>query len=237
MPQELSMLAVVAAGIAFVHTLAGPDHYVPFLAMARARDWSHRKTALVTCACGAGHVASSVALAALVALAVVGTERMLALESLRGELAAWGLIAFGSVYAVWGVRRALRNRPHAHWHAHDDGTVHEHRHVHHGGHLHPHERPARPSLTPWVLFTIFLFGPCEPLIPILMVPAAAGDWFGFAAISGLFAAVTVATMLAAVFVALHGLRRIRMPSLERWSSALAGASIAACGFAIVVLGL
>ena len=231
------MLAAVAAGLAFVHTLAGPDHYVPVLAMARARDWSARRTVAVTCACGAGHVASSVALAAFAAFAVVGTERMLALESLRGELAAWGLIAFGTVYAVWGIRRALRNRPHVHWHVHDDGTVHEHRHDHHGGHLHPHESPARPSLTPWVLFTIFLLGPCEPLIPILMVPAAAGDWLGFAAISALFGTVTVVTMLAAVFVALHGLRRIRIPALERWSSALAGASVAACGFAIVVLGL
>ena len=231
------MLAAVAVGIAFVHTIAGPDHYVPFLALARARDWSSRKTAAITCACGAGHVASSVVLAAVAAVAVVGTERMLALESLRGELAAWGLIAFGTLYAVWGVRRAFRNRPHAHWHAHDDGAVHDHVHDHHGGHLHPHERPARPSMTPWVLFTIFLFGPCEPLIPILMVPAAAGDWIGFAAISSLFAVVTVATMLAAVFLALHGLRRIRVHALERWSTALAGASIAGCGVAIVILGL
>lgn len=237
MPHETSMLAVVAAGVAFVHTLAGPDHYVPFVAMARARDWSTRRAATITCACGAGHIVSSIVLAVLAAAAVVGTERILALESLRGDLAAWGLIAFGTLYMVWGVRRALRNRPHAHWHAHDDGTVHDHTHDHHGGHLHPHERPARPSLTPWVLFTIFLFGPCEPLIPILMVPASTSDWIGFATIAALFAVVTIATMLAAVFLALHGLRRIRVQALERWSTALAGATIAACGFAIVVLGL
>ena len=35
--------------------------------------------------------------------------------------------------------------------------------THHGEHMHPHLVGA--SLTPWALFVIFVFGPCEPLIP------------------------------------------------------------------------
>lgn len=237
MPEQLSVLAWVAAGIAVVHTLAGPDHYVPFVAMARARGWSERRTVAITAACGVGHIASSVALAVLAGAALLGTERLLAVEAFRGELAAWALIAFGTLYAVWGVRRAIARQPHSHWHAHVDGTVHDHEHRHRGEHVHVHEGARRASVTPWVLFTIFLFGPCEPLIPILMVPASQGDWLGFAAISGLFAAVTVVTMVAIVLVALRGLSWVRVPSLERWSGALAGVTIAACGFAIVFLGL
>jgi len=237
MTQESAMLAAVAAGVAAIHTLAGPDHYVPFVAMARARDWTTRRTVAVTVACGAGHIASSVVLAVLAAGAVVGTERLLAFESLRGDVAAWALIAFGTVYGLWGVRRALRHRPHAHWHGHADGTVHDHEHRHHGGHVHAHDRPARATITPWILFTIFLLGPCEPLVPILMIPASKGDWPAFAGIAALFAAITVATMLAAVLLALRGLAAVRLPALERWSAALAGAAVAACGGAIVFLGL
>ena len=62
MPEELAVLSVTAASIALIHTLLGPDHYLPFIVMARARRWSMRKTACVTLLCGAGHVLSSVLL-------------------------------------------------------------------------------------------------------------------------------------------------------------------------------
>ena len=34
---EILLLLTSAAGIAFVHTLLGPDHYLPFVSMAVAR--------------------------------------------------------------------------------------------------------------------------------------------------------------------------------------------------------
>jgi hypothetical protein len=40
MAPELVILIISAASVAFVHTMLGPDHYVPFIAMAKARDWS-----------------------------------------------------------------------------------------------------------------------------------------------------------------------------------------------------
>ena len=39
MPSELSLLTLTAAGIAFLHTVAGPDHYVPFIVMSRLGRW------------------------------------------------------------------------------------------------------------------------------------------------------------------------------------------------------
>ncbi|KAB2960358.1 MAG: hypothetical protein F9K16_11835, partial [Thermoanaerobaculia bacterium] len=48
-----------------MHTLLGPDHYVPFVALARSRSWPLSRTLAVTAACGAGHVAGSLALGAL----------------------------------------------------------------------------------------------------------------------------------------------------------------------------
>ena len=48
--------------LAVLHTAIGPDHYVPFVMLGRARRWSVRKTLAVTAACGVGHVGSSLAL-------------------------------------------------------------------------------------------------------------------------------------------------------------------------------
>jgi sulfite exporter TauE/SafE len=83
-----------------------------------------------------------------------------------------------------------------------------------------------------VLFTIFVFGPCEPLIPILMYPAAAESAFGVAMVAGVFGAATILTMLATVLLLSFGLSRIPTRGLERYSHALAGLAIFLCGVAI-----
>ncbi len=236
MTQELSILVATAAMIGVLHTVMGPDHYVPFVAMAGARRWSLRRTLGITAVCGVGHVLGSVLLGSLgIALgwAVGGLEW---LEGIRGGVAAWLLLGFGLAYTAWGLRQAARNRPHAHWHSHADGTVHEHTHVHREAHAHAHEakigqRRLR-SVTPWVLFVIFVFGPCEALIPILMVPAAAGSWWGVSLVVGVFGLVTVSTMLLAVTVGYLGISRLSLGRLERYSHALAGLTLVACGLAI-----
>jgi len=202
MSNELLVLTPVAASIALIHTLAGPDHYLPFIAMARAGGWRTAKTVRVTILCGLGHVSSSIILALLGGAAVVGVQRMIRIEALRGEMAAWGLIAFGLAYGVWGLRRAIRRKSHQHAHTHADGTAHRHDHDHTGVHGHLHEAGGKTSLTPWVLFTIFVLGPCEPLIPLLMFPAVKQSLFGFVYISCLFAMVTVALALLACGLAI-----------------------------------
>ena len=60
MSNELLIMIAAAATLALVHTLLGPDHYLPFVALARARGWTARKTAAVTALCGVGHVAGAV---------------------------------------------------------------------------------------------------------------------------------------------------------------------------------
>ena len=76
--------------------------------------------------------------------------------------------------------------PAIHGHAHLDGHAHEHEHVHTHAHTHVHAAEAAGNMTPWVLFTIFVFGPCEPLIPLVMYPAAKGDSAGVALVAGAF---------------------------------------------------
>lgn len=226
-------LLTLAATIALVHTLAGPDHYVPFIAMSRAGRWSLSKTVAVTLLCGIGHVIGSMALGGIgVALGLAGGTLDWIANS-RGQLAGWLLIGFGLAYAAWGLRRAFRNRPHTHWHAHADGIVHSHQHVHRGDHTHVHADAQKTrDLTPWVLFTIFVFGPCEPLIPLLMIPAAEHSVKNMALVAAVFSAVTLLTMTGIVLAGSVALARLPTIGLERHGPTLAGLAMVACGTAI-----
>ena len=62
MTSEFTLLLLTAVSVAFIHTLAGPDHYLPFIMMSKARNWSVVKTSWFTVLCGLGHVGSSIVL-------------------------------------------------------------------------------------------------------------------------------------------------------------------------------
>lgn len=236
MTKELTILAVTAASMGFIHTLVGPDHYLPFIVMARVRKWSLVKTTLITFLCGIGHILSSVLLGIIGIALGIAVTKLEAVESHRASLAAWALIAFGLVYFIWGLRKALRNRPHRHWHAHADEDNHIHMHQHSTEHLHVHAKTSA-DITPWILFTVFIFGPCEPLIPLVMYPAAKNNFFGLVLVTAIFGMATIMTMLGVVLVSYLGINFLPMGRLERYSHALAGATICLCGVAIRFLGL
>jgi sulfite exporter TauE/SafE len=237
MSNELLILIIAAASIGFFHTLLGPDHYLPFIVMSRSRNWSLRKTSLVTVICGIGHVLSSVLLGIIGIALGIAVSKLEAIESFRGSIAAWVLIAFGLVYFIWGMRRALRSKPHEHLHKHEDGFSHMHTHNHTEVHMHVHRKKGTKNITPWVLFTIFVFGPCEPLIPLLMYPAAKNSLLGVVLVTGLFSATTILTMLGIVLISTFGFNLIPMNRLERYTHAIAGATICLCGVSIQFLGL
>lgn len=236
MIHELKILVVAAASIGFFHTLLGPDHYLPFIVMGRAGKWSPLRTGIITLLCGLGHVAGSVVLG-LIGIAfgiAIGTLEIT--ESYRGSLAAWLLIGFGLAYSVWGLRKAFSARPHTHHHAHAPESEHTHEHVHAGAHVHLHTEPSS-KMKPWVLFTIFVLGPCEPLIPILMYPAAKNSMAALVIVTAVFATVTIATMMSIVLLSSKGLAVLPMARLERYSHAIAGAVILLSGISIQFLGL
>ena len=237
MTADNTVLIAAAASIGFFHTILGPDHYLPFIVMRKARGWSLTKTLVITAACGLGHVASSVVLGAIGIALGLAVSELESVESVRGDIAAWALIFFGLAYASWGFRQATRNKPHEHIHNHPDGDAHVHTHTHASGHAHVHDAGKETSITPWVLFTIFVLGPCEPLIPMLMYPAATGSMWGVAAVAAVYGIATLITMEIIVIVAGHGVERIPFGRLERYAHALAGLAILLSGLAIAFLGL
>ena len=236
MTNEISILLVTAASIAFFHTLFGPDHYIPFIVMAKSGKWSRTKTTWITFLCGVGHVLSSVVLGLIGVAAGIAVSRLENIESFRGDIAAWLLIAFGLVYFAWGMKKAYKNKPHTHVHVHSDGTYHTHEHIHSEEHYHVHEK-SKKTMTPWILFTIFVFGPCEPLIPLVMYPAAEHSIIGMVLVTAVFGIITISTMLTIVLGTLWGINFLPIGKLERYTHALAGATICISGLAIVFLGL
>jgi hypothetical protein len=206
-------LAAAALSVGSLHSLA-PDHWVPFVAVARARGWSAARTARVTALCGFGHVTVSVVLG-LLAL-VLGRSVLETfgrrLESLAGLL----LVGFGLLYGLWGLRRVGAHL-HGHSHAHYD-------HVH---------GPSR--VTAWGLFAFFAADPCVAVIPILMAAAPLGGPAA-AAVVIIYEVGTIATMLALVVPARAGAAVLRAPWLDRYGDAVAGGVIVAVGLAVAALG-
>ncbi|MGE4286770.1 MAG: sulfite exporter TauE/SafE family protein [Phycisphaerae bacterium] len=225
-------LMLTAAIIGFTHTLLGPDHYVPFIAISKARGWKLSRTLLMTALCGFGHVFSSVLIGGIGLLIGAALSKLEIFEGTRGDWAAWGLIAFGLVYMAWGLKKAFfqkRCPDHQHHH-HVDGS---HSHGHH--HEHSHEKMLNMSF--WGLFIVFVLGPCEPLIPLLMFPAAQMHIGAVLAVSAVFAVATIGTMLGVVFAAYKGLTLVPDHVFARFAHPIAGASILMCGLAMVFLGL
>jgi len=234
---EINALIITAASVGFIHTLLGPDHYLPFVMISWARKWSGFKTMIITFLCGIGHVGSSVVLGLAGVAVGIAVNKLQLFESVRGNLAAWLMIGFGIAYLAWGFRAGYRNKPHKHLHFHTRGVEHEHDHDHHEKHIHIHDQAGQTNITPWVLFIIFVFGPCEPLVPLVMYPAAKHSISGMLLVTAFFAAATISTMLTIVLLGRRGVKLFDFGWMQRYSHAIAGATILICGLAIQFLGL
>lgn len=236
MNNTILLLSFTAISIGFIHTLLGPDHYLPFIVLSQAKKWTLRKTMIVTFFCGLGHVLSSVILG-LIGIAVgISVTRLVSIESFRGNIAAWLFIAFGLVYMIISVRNLIKNRKHSHPHFHIGKEKHNHEHDHHNEHTHIHA-DEEVNTTPWILFLIFIFGPCEPLIPIVMYPAAENNISGVILVSFLFSIVTIFTMMSIVLAFKLGMNKINLKPIEKYANLIAGAMIFFSGLAIQFLGL
>ena len=237
MDGNITILVATAFSVGLLHTLIGPDHYVPFVAISKCNGWSLRKTVWVTTICGLGHVSGSILIGSIGLLLGTAVFHLEAFEAFRGEGAAWLLIAFGLTYFTWAIVQAFRDSPHSHRHIHADGTVHTHLHQHDADHIHVHDvcevdsmddRPRR-SITPWLMFVIFVFGPCEALIPLLMYPAAEANLVAVVLVVVAFTLATLGAMLASVLLLTVGLKFVRLPDFHRFGHASAAIAILGCG--------
>jgi hypothetical protein len=233
MSPELKVLMIAAVTISFLHTIAGPDHYIPFIALSRSRGWKFSKTILWTVICGCGHVWSSVLLGLGGATIGWSLSKVKWLENLRGGLAGWTLLGFGLIYGVWGIIRARQNKKHKHFDVYADGSIYVFEHDHNQAIIVQKERHR---VTPWVMFIIFLLGPCEPMMPLLYFPAAKNSFYGMLLLIIVYTVFTLATMVLMVTMGYYGFSFIKTSRLERYMHALGGLTIFICGAGMVFMG-
>lgn len=204
-----------AATVGSVHSLA-PDHWAPFVAIARAQQWSRRRTAWTTVLCGFGHVTASVALG-LVAL-FLGLEALQSFGHRMEAVAGILLIGFGIAYALWGLRRSVAGKLHGHSHTHYD---------------HVHDEHETTALT---LFLLYSADPCVAVMPLMFAAAPLGALRTIAVVL-VYEASTIATMVLLVLPAYAGARRLQAPWIDRFGDAIAGAAIVVVGVVVAALGI
>jgi nickel/cobalt exporter len=222
--QWLVALMLTAGSVGALHSLA-PDHWVPFAALARARNWSQLRTARLAFLCGFGHVTVS----ALLGVLAVGLGQQ-AVESFGSTLAASApllLIGFGLAYLTWSLWRIFRGKL-MHQADHLRGVPHDHGH----GHAHHHGRGP----TEWGLFLLFCADPCVALIPMI-IAAAAGGWSAVVAVIVVYEIATIAAINILVWTAHAGASRVRFAWVDRFGDVLAGSMMIAVGAFVTFVGI
>ncbi len=232
MSGEMEILIITAISIACLHTVTGPDHYIPFIALSKSRGWSFTKTIFWTIFCGCGHVWSSVILALGGAAIGWSLSKVAWLEQVRGGVAGWCMLIFGFCYCIWGLYRAKQNKPHKHFDMVEDGTMYVYEHKH----GQPVAMQERHKVTPWVMFIVFLLGPCEPMIPLLYFPAAQNSWWGMMALIIVYTICTLLTMVLMVVLGYYGFAFVKTEKIERYMHAIGGATVFICGAGMVFMG-
>lgn len=210
------MLPLVAAAVsvAFFHSLA-PDHWLPFVALAKSGRWPMRKLGWVTLLAGAGHVTSSLLLGSLGLWAGLALHRLEGVEAWRGSVGIWLLIGFGVAYLLWGLKHAQHHHPHI--------SIEEAVRVYAVRRM-------------WMLMAIMVFGPCEPLIPLMFVAVQHGlttVW----TMSLVFSIVTIGMVVGQSCLSYAGVRLVSAPWMERYAHALAGLVIVLTALFVMLAGV
>lgn len=231
---ELILLSLTAASLGFIHTALGPDHYVPFIVLSRARKWNVPKTMWITFIAGVGHVGGSVVIGIAGIALGISLNKLTNIEAFRGDVVALLLIAFGVGYTLYGLYKFLKNGGHHHLPNYlVPKNLREIKHqVAHG----LEEEVDNTKLTPWILFIIFVFGPCEVLIPMLFIPAVQRSAVGIASVATFFGITTIATMMLIVYLGHLGSSFLKFKSKEKFMHLLAGLVILGAGLGMYFLG-
>ncbi len=234
MSSAATLLVLSSCAYAVIHALI-PDHWLPFVLLARTQGWSERRLAGLAALAGFLHagVSTLVALAAIVF--GTGSARDLAqrsghsLEFLSGAL----LIVFGLGYGLYAhVREARAHRRANGAQAAGGDRLHAHGHLLQGW--------LGGSLSGAALVAVVGISPCALLIPVLFTASTEGLGTTLGAIVG-FTLCTMVTMVAVTLAAVRlmratrGARRLDLPLVTRYGDLASGVLIAAIGLCVMLL--
>ena len=232
----LASVAATGFTVAFCHA-AIPTHWLPFVLVARTRGWGRAKALGVTIFAGLGHIALTTLLG--LAIAWFGFQ----LDQRLGRAFPWitgGLLfAIGGFY-LWRQWRGGGICHHkvvgSHHHA-DEHCGHEH------GHSHWEDELKDSSLVSdragegaaiGGLFVMLTLSPCEGFLPVYLSGVQFG-WQGFFVLSAILAVATLLGMLLFTWLALLGLEKVELKSIEKYEAGLLGGLFVVLGIIIVML--
>lgn len=234
--KELYLLYFTAASLGFFHTILGPDHYVPFIVLSKARNWSKSKTLWITFVSGIGHVGSSIILGVVGVALGVSISKLESVEAFRGVAVGWLLFAFGLIYLFYGLYRHFKSKGHHH-HFFNLLLPKRIRKMNHFSTAENDlDKGEKSNITFWVIFLIFVFGPCEVLIPMLIFPAAQHSATGIATVAIIFGIATILTMLSIVYLGYKGAKFLNLKNKSEYVHIVAGLIIAFLGSSILFFG-
>lgn len=237
---ETTYLLIATAGFtALFHTLI-PDHWLPFVLIARSQGWSLRKTFWTTLLSAIFHVTLSLGLGILALY--LGKEFIRSVGERIEMVAGYGLIFFGLVYTLFFLA---------------GGGRHQHYFPGHGAH-HPledfgaggeavsegEEGPSRRHilsrhlgdhpLSAVTLAAVVGLNPCVLAIPLMFATIAEGIW-SILAVGTSFAITSIVVLVSASMLGYQGMRRLDLAFLDRYGEVVSGLLIAVLGLLMVWL--
>lgn len=195
--------------VAFLHA-AIPTHWLPFVMVGRARNWTRRQILFAVALAGGGHVLATTLLG--IGLARFGFE----LNERFDHAFHWGVAAILIALGLWLTFR----KPHGHECAHCQG--------------HPEKiEPAKSDKAVlWGLFLALTLSPCELFLPVYLTASPYG-WPGILLLSAVLAAATLGGMMTLTWLTLAGVQKIRWHWLEHPSQRAIGGLLCLLGVATV----
>ena len=232
----LASVAATGFTVAFCDA-AIPTHWLPFVLVARTRGWGRAKALGVTIFAGLGHIALTTLLG--LGIAWFGFQ----LDQRLGRAFPW--ITGGLLFAIGGfyLWRQWRGGGICH-----HSVVGSHHHANeHCGHEHGRSHwedelkdsslvsdQAGESAAIGGLFVMLTLSPCEGFLPVYLSGVQFG-WQGFFVLSAILAIATLLGMLLFTWLALLGLEKVRLQSIEKNEAGLLGGLFVLLGVIIVLL--
>lgn len=227
-------LLAASAGVGFGHAIL-PDHWVPLAVLGRTRRYPLAKVARLSGLAGVAHVLISIVLGAVII--VVGLQFRAAVRGAQDTIIGCVLIATGLGFAAFELSGHGDSR-----HGHERGRGRDndrgdHEHEPHG-HAHPelaHEQHGRRGLAAFMVPFGAAASPDLTILPVFLAATTAGVATAIGSLV-IFAAVTIATIVALTLTAATGGYQIRGPWLERWGNAITAVVLIVIG-ALVLSGV
>ena len=216
---ETFLIAGSAASVGFIHTILGPDHYLPLVAMARTNGWSGPKTATYTAFCGFSHVLGTILIGSLVFLLGLAFFNIETVQSIRRFCRVFSFTVWCNLFCMGCEMGNSQKRL-----KEDSEKVES-------------QSSTFSRCTPFALFYFFILEPCEPLIPLMSLGTENTEVFSSILVVSAFCGTTVLTMLFCVMLFYYGISRFSFfIKLEDYMHAATGLIIFLCGTAIQFLG-